>query len=97
MTISATDEKTFILSDEIIARIYSFFPPAHGHNEKTNQACAALQALINVIGVVLCEINCADCLELTLKAVESSFSQMLADAPALRAEVEAEHRSQSIH
>src|SRR5260370_42617525 len=97
MTISAADEKTFILSDEIIACIYSFCPPAHGHNEQTNQACAALQALINVIGVVLCEIDCANCRKLTLKAVESSFTQMLKDVPALRAEVEAEHRPQSIH
>ena len=97
MTISAPEERTFILSDEIIAHIDRFFPAPNGHNEKTNQACATLQALINVIGMVLCEINCADCWELTLKAVESSFSQMLADAPALRAEVEAEHRSQSIH
>jgi hypothetical protein len=97
MTISAPEERAFILSDEIIARIYSFFPPPNGHNEKTNQACAALQALINVIGVVLCEIDCANCWELTLKAVESSFTQMLKDAPALRAEVEAEHGAQSIH
>ena len=97
MTISAADERTFILSDEIIAHIYSFFPPPNDHNEKTNQACAALQALINVIGVVLCEIDCADCWELTLKAVESSFAQMLENAPALRAEFEAEHRPQPIH
>jgi len=97
MTISAADERTFILSDEIIAHIDRFFPTPNGHNEKTNQACAALQALINVIGVVLCEIDCANCWELTLKAVESSFSQMLTDARVLRAEVEVEHRSQSIH
>jgi hypothetical protein len=97
MSISEADERTFILSDEIIAHIDRFFPAPNGHNEKTNQACATLQALINVIGMVLCEMDCADCWELTLKAVESSFSQMLADAPALRAEVEAEHRSQSIH
>jgi hypothetical protein len=97
MSISEADERTFILSDEIIAHIDRFFPAPNDHNEKTNQACAALQALINVIGVVLCEINCADCWELTLKAVERSFSQMLTDAPALRAEVEAEHRSQLIH
>jgi hypothetical protein len=97
VTISEADERTFILSDEIIAHIDRFFPAPNGHNEKANQACAALQALINVIGVVLCEINCADCWELTLKAVESSFSQMLTDARVLRAEVEVEHRSQSIH
>src|SRR5467141_3166142 len=97
MTISAADETTFILGDESIISIYSFFPPPNGHNEKTNQACAALQALINVIGVVLCEIDCTNCRDLTLKAVESSFSQMLTDAPALRAEVEAEHGAQSIH
>ena len=97
MTISAADERTFILSDEIIARIYSFFPPPNGHNEKTNQACAALQALINVIGVVLCEIDCANCWELALKDVENSFARMLNDAPAVRAEFEAEHRAQTIH
>jgi hypothetical protein len=97
VTISAADERTFILSDEIIAHIDRFFPAPNGHNEKTNQACAALQALINVIGVVLCEIDCANCWELTLKAVESRFSQMLTDARVLRAEVEVEHRSQSIH
>src|SRR5258708_27217508 len=97
MTISAADERTFILSDEIIAHIYSFFPPPNDHHEKTVQACAALQALINVIGVVLCEIDCANCRELTLKAVESSFAQMLENAPVLRAEVEAEHGAQSIH
>src|SRR5258706_16274206 len=97
MTISAADERLFILSDEIIAHIYSFFPPPNDHHEKVSQACAALQALINVIGVVLCEIDCANCWELTLKAVESSFAQMLKDAPAVRAEFEAEHRAQTIH
>src|SRR5258708_39167988 len=97
MTISAPEERTFILSGETIARIYSFFPPPNGHNEKTNQACAALQALINVIGVVLCEMDCADCRELTIKAVESSFARMLKDAPVLRAELDAEHTEQTIH
>jgi hypothetical protein len=97
MTISAADERLFILSDEIIAHIYSFFPPPSDHHEKTNQACAALQALINVIGVVLCEMDCADCRELTIKAVESSFARMLKDAPVLRAELDAEHREQTIH
>ncbi len=97
MTISAADERLFILSDEIIAHIYSFFPPPSDHHEKTNQACAALQALINVIGVILCEIDCADCRELTTKAIESSFARMLKDAPVLRAELDAEHREQTIH
>jgi hypothetical protein len=97
MTISAADERTFILSDEIIARIYSFFPPPNGHNEKAAQACAALQALINVIGMVLSEVDCANCRELTLKAVESSFAQMLKDTPALWAEVGEAHRAQSIN
>jgi len=97
MTIGPADERTFILSDEIIAHINSFFPSPNDHHEKTIQACAALQALVNVIGVVLCEIDCANCLELTLKAVESSFARMLKDAPTLRAEFEAEHRAQPIH
>ncbi len=97
MTISPTDERTFILSDEIIAYVYGFFPPPNDHHEKAGQACAALQALINVIGVVLCEIDCANCRALTLKAVENSFARMQNDAPALRAEFEAEHRAQTIH
>src|SRR5258705_13348884 len=46
-----------------------FFPSPNGHNDKTNQACAALQALINVIAVVLCEVDCADSWPLTLQAV----------------------------
>jgi hypothetical protein len=97
MTISPADERTFILSDEIIAHIDNFFPSPNDHHEKIIQASAALQALINVIGVVLCEIDCTNCWELTLKAVESSFAQMLKDAPVLRAEFEAEHRAQTIN
>ena len=97
MTISAPEERTFILSDEIITHICSFFPPPNDHHEKASQACAALQALINVIGVVLCEIDCANCWELALKDVENSFARMLNDAPAVRAEFEAEHRAQTIH
>ncbi len=58
VTISAADEKVFILSDEIINHIYGFFPAPNGHNERTKQACAALQAIINVIGMVLYEIDC---------------------------------------
>jgi hypothetical protein len=97
MTISAADERLFILSDEIMAHIYSFFPPPNDHHEKTNQTCAALQALINVIGIVLCEIDCANCWELSIKAIESSFARMLKDAPVLRAELNAERREQTIH
>ena len=97
MSISVADQKTFTLSDEIIAQIDSFFPPPNDHNEKTHQARAALQSLVNAIGVVLCEIDCTNCWQLTLKAVERSFAQMLDEAPALRAEIEAEHRAQSIH
>ena len=82
MTISAADERLFILSDEIIAHIYSFFPPPSDHHEKTNQACAVSQALINVIGTVLSEIDCPDCSELTIKALERSFAQTLKDVPS---------------
>jgi len=88
MTISAANEKIFVLSDEVIDRIHRFFPPPNDHNERTNQACAALQALINVIGMVLSEIDCPNCWEITTKAVESSFARMLKDVPAVRAEVE---------
>jgi hypothetical protein len=97
MTTSAADEKTFILSDEIVDHIYSFFPPSNDHIEKTNQAWAALQALINVIGTLLYETDCPDCWELSIKAVERSFAQMLKDVPAVRAELEVEQRAQSIH
>jgi hypothetical protein len=97
MTTSTADERLFILSDQIIAHIDRFFPPPNDHCDKAGQACAALQALLNVIGVVLCEIDCADCRELTLKAVESSFARTLKDAAALRAEFEAEQRAQPIH
>jgi hypothetical protein len=42
------------------------------HNEKANHACAAFEALIKVIRVVLCEvvlceIECVNCCELTQK------------------------------
>ena len=94
MTTSATEEETFVLSDEIIGHISSFFPPPDNHHEKTNQACRALQALINVIGMVLCQIDCPDCWELTIKTVESRFAQMLTDLPAVRAEAEAEAEAQ---
>jgi hypothetical protein len=97
VTISAADEKIFILSDEIINHIHGFFPAPNGHNERTKQACAALQAIINVIGMVLYEIDCPHCLELTTKAVEKSFVQMLKDVPVARAEVEGEQRAQSVH
>ena len=97
MTISAGNERSFILSDEIVAYIYSFFPPPNSHSEKADQACVALRALINSIGVVLCEIDCTNCWELTLKAVENAFFQLLEDAPVLRAEIEAEQEAQSIH
>ena|SRR5215831_2405689 len=97
MTISAAEEKIFILSDEIIDRIHRFFPPPNDHNERTDQACAALQALINVIGMVLCEMDCPSCWEITTKAIESSFAQMLKDVPSVRGEVEGEQRAQSIH
>jgi hypothetical protein len=97
MSISAADEKIFTLSDEIIDHIYGFFSPPNDHNEKTHQACAALQALINVIGTILYEIDCPDCRELTANVVENSFARMLKDVPAARAEVEGEQRAQSIH
>src|SRR5262245_35164873 len=97
MTISAADEKIFILSDEMIDRIHCFFPPPNDHDERTNQACAALQALINVIGMVLCEMDCPNCWEIMTKAVEISFARMLKDVPAARAEVEGEQTAQSIH
>lgn len=97
MTTSATEEETFVLSDEIIGHISSFFPPPDNHHEKTNQACRALQALINVIGMVLCQIDCPDCWELTIKTVESRFAQMLTDLPAVRAEAEAQQRAEYVH
>ncbi len=77
MTTSAAEEESFILSDEIIDHISSFFPPPDNHQEKTNQVCRALQALINVISMVLCQIDCPDCWELTINAVESSFAEMM--------------------
>ena len=79
MTIS--DEKIFILGDEIIAHIYSSFPSPDNHNERVDLACAALRALINVIGVVLCEIDCRKCWELMLGALQRSFVQLVKDAP----------------
>jgi hypothetical protein len=97
MTTDAADEATFILSDEIIDHISSFFPRPDNHSEKTGQTCKVLQALINVIGLILCEIDCPDCWELTMKAVESSFARMLSDLPTVRAEAEAEQRAEYIH
>lgn len=93
MTTSATEEEIFILSDEIVDHISTFFPPSDSHDEKANQTCGALQALINVIGTVLCQLDCPDCWELATKAIESSFAQMLADLPAIRAEAEAQQRA----
>jgi hypothetical protein len=89
MTMQA-DEKIFVLSDDIIDRIYTFFPAPSDHNEKTQQACAALQALINVIAMVLIEIECPRCWEITTNGVESSFVQMLKDVPDARSEVHGE-------
>ncbi len=97
MTTSAAEEETFILSDEIIDHINGFFPPPDNHHEKTDQACRALQALINVIGMVVCQIDCPDCRELTIKAVQSSFAQMLTDLPAVRAEAEEQQRGEYVH
>jgi hypothetical protein len=57
MSISAADEKMFVLGEEIIDHINSFFPPADSIHEKTIHACAALRALINVIGIVLGETH----------------------------------------
>jgi hypothetical protein len=96
MSVSA-DEKVFVLSDEIVDHIKSFFLPTDNSHDKTNQACTALRVLINVIDILMCEIECHDCWELTIKAVESTFSQMLKDLPAVRAEIEAGQRAQSIH
>ena len=97
MTTSAAEEETFILSDEIIDHINSFFPPPDSHHEKTNQACRALQALINVIGMLACQIDCPDCRELTLRAVQSSFAQMLTDVPAVRAEAGEREGAKYVH
>jgi len=91
------DEETFVLSDEIIDHIDSFFPSTDNCHEKASQACRALQALINVIGILLCEIDCADCWELAIKAIETRFAQMLKDLPAVRADVETEQRAGCIH
>ena len=71
------DEETFVLSDEIIDRIYGFFPKPDNDHDRTIQACAALQALINVIGILLCEVSS----EFAIKAVVSSFAKMLKDLP----------------
>ncbi len=97
MATTTADEATFILSDEIIDHINSFFPPPDNHNEKANHTCTVLRALINVIGMVLCEIDCRDCRELTIKAAESGFAQTIADLPAIRAEAEVEQRMEYVH
>lgn len=97
MTTSAAEEESFILSEEIIGHINSFFPPPYNHHDKANQACRALQALIYVIGIIVCEIDCPDCWELTIKAVQGSFAQMLTDLPAVRAEVEGQQKSEYVH
>ena len=93
MTIRAADEDTFVLSDEIIDHIYSFFPRSDNHHDRTIQACTALQALINVIGIMLCEIDS----EFTIKAVAGSFSAMLKDLPAIKHEADREQRQHSIN
>src|SRR5260370_42320003 len=90
------DEETFVLSDEIIDHINSFFPSTDNCREKASQACRALQALINVIGILLCEIDCADCWELAIEAIETSFAPMLKDPPGVRANVAAEQREGGI-
>jgi|SRR5215813_11182016 len=95
MTITAADEKAFVLSDEIIDHINGFFARPDGHHDTMNQAGTALQALVNVIGMVLCEIDCPDREEFTIKALESSFARMLGDLPAIRADVEGEQRAKS--
>ena len=92
MTIRA-DEKIFALSDEIIDHIDSFFPRSDSHHNRMVQACMALQALINVIGILLCTIDS----ESTIKAVEGSFAKMLEDLPELQSEVEEDQKAQSIH
>jgi len=56
-----------------------------------------LARLINVIGVVLCEIDCRKCWELLLGALQRSFVQLLKDAPSRRADVEAEQGPRSVH
>jgi hypothetical protein len=73
--ISAADEETFILSDEIIDHVYRFFPPLNVHHGQTQQACAALQAFTKVIGMVLCKIDCPWSLGNYEKAVESSLPE----------------------
>ena len=55
MCFSAAEEKIFVLSEEIIDRIYRFFPAPNDHNEKTTKL---VHALINVIGMVLPKIDC---------------------------------------
>jgi hypothetical protein len=60
MSVSA-DEKVFVLSDEIVDHIKSFFLPTDNSHDKTNQACTALRVLINVIDILMCEIECHDC------------------------------------
>jgi hypothetical protein len=94
MIIWAADEQIFILTDQIIDHIYSFFPPSNDHDEKTGQACAALRALITVIGVVVSEMDCWDS---TTIALERSFAQMLKEVPSIRAELEREQRPHSIN
>jgi hypothetical protein len=97
MTTNPADEETFILSDEVLDHINSFFPPPDNHHEKTNQACQAMQALINVIGILLSDIYCVDCWELATKAVEGSLVQMLKDIPVVRADVGAKQRVVCLH
>jgi hypothetical protein len=92
MTIRA-DEEIFALSDEIIDHIDSFFPRSDSHHNRMVQACMALQALINAIGILLCTIDS----EYTIKAVEGSFAKMLRDLPEIRAEAQEIHKSQSVH
>jgi hypothetical protein len=94
MIIFAADARIFMLRDQIIDHIYSFFPPSNDHDEKTSQACATLRALITAIGAVLSEM---DCWESTTKALETNFGQMLKEVPTVRAELEGEQRPYSIN
>src|SRR5262249_781907 len=95
MTITAAEEEVFVLSDEIIDRINGFFSRPDGHHDEMNQVSAALQALINVMGILLCEIDCPDCGEFTIKVVQSSFAKLLDDLPTIRAEVGEEQGAKS--
>jgi len=87
-----SDEETFVLGDEIIDHIDGFFLQSDSYHDRTIQSCIALQALINVIGIMLCEIDS----EFTTNAVEGSFVRMLKDLPVIKMEVDTEQIEQSI-